>query len=103
MKNYEPYTGPPGTFDPYDTIEASNGTLMRQAQGTADTYMLAAVRDIDEILGKGYAAKHPELIAAYMQTAAIDLGSAIIARAIERVANNIDNAATTISESGGQQ
>jgi hypothetical protein len=50
---------------------------------TAHDYMMKAISDIDELLGKGYAKQHAELIAAYMQTAAIDLGTAVIARAIE--------------------
>ena len=37
---------------------------------TAHDYLLAAVRDIDAIFGKGYAAKNPALVGAYMQTAA---------------------------------
>ena len=52
---------------------------------TAHDYMMKAISDIDELLGKGYAKQHSELIAAYMQTAAIDFGTAIIARAIESV------------------
>jgi len=58
---------------------------MRQAQMTAQTYMTQAVHDIDEIMGKGYAKAHPELIAAYMQTSAADLGAAVIARAIQQI------------------
>src|SRR5262249_19844770 len=64
-------------------ITAGNNALRRQAQMTADTYMRQAIEDIDDVLGKGYAKAHPELIAAYMQTAAIDMGGAVIARAIE--------------------
>ena len=33
---------------------------------TAHDYLLHAVADIDEMLGRGYARQHPELIAAYM-------------------------------------
>jgi hypothetical protein len=66
MRDYLPC---PGGFDAND-ISAGNDTLMRQAQGTAHTYMLAAVEDIDEVLGKGYARQHPELIVGYTQTAA---------------------------------
>lgn len=67
------------------SIDAGNSTLMRQAQMTAHTYLMQAVKDIDEVMGKNYARQHPELIAAYMQTAAIDLGTAVIARAIETI------------------
>ena len=50
--------------------------LMRQASMTANDYMWDAIRDIDILLGEGYAAKHPELIGAYMQTAAQDYHTA---------------------------
>ena len=43
---------------------------MRQAYFTAHDYLMHAIHDIDEQLGKGYAKQHPELIVAYMQTAA---------------------------------
>ena len=69
----------------FPCITAGNETLLRQAPMTAHDYMMKAISDIDELLGEGYAKKHPELIGAYMQTAAIDYGSAIIARAIESV------------------
>ena len=47
---------------------------------TAHDYMMHAINDIEELLGDGYAKQHPELIAAYMQTAALDLGAVIIAK-----------------------
>jgi hypothetical protein len=34
----------------------------------AATYLRAAVADIDNVFGKGYARSHPELVAAYMNT-----------------------------------
>lgn len=73
------------------SAKAGNETLLRQAPMTADEYMTKAIRDIDELLGKGYAKQHPELIATYMQTAAIDFGTAIITRAIESVVTVLDN------------
>jgi hypothetical protein len=66
-----------------DFISASNMTLLRQAPMTADTFLSHAIKDIDATLGEGFAKKHPELIAAYIQTCAIDLGTAIIARGRE--------------------
>jgi hypothetical protein len=62
---------------------------MRQAPMTAHEYLLSAVDHIDLKLGKGYAKAHPELIAAFMQTSALDFGAAVIARAIEGVANAV--------------
>lgn len=46
--------------------------LMKQAAMTAHDYMIDAVAAIDKKFGEGYARAHPELIAAYMQTAALD-------------------------------
>ena len=51
-------------------------TLVHQAWKTAGLYMENAVREIDEIFGEGYAKKHPELVAVYMQVAAKDYDTA---------------------------
>jgi hypothetical protein len=91
MKHYSPYQSP-GSHD-FDCVTAGNNELMRQSQMTANTYMGQAIDDIDDKLGDGYASKHPELIAAYMQTAAIDLGSAIIARTLEKIGMAADSIA----------
>jgi hypothetical protein len=69
------------------SISAGSETLMRQASMTADEYLREAIERIDLRLGHGYAKAHPELIAAFMQTAALDFGAAVIARAIETAAN----------------
>src|SRR5262249_3819866 len=71
-------------------IYADNETLLRQAPMTAHAYLLHAEKDIDEILGSGYAKKHPELIAAYINVCAVDLGTAVIARAIETLPSSIE-------------
>jgi hypothetical protein len=67
---------------------------MRQAHMTAHDYMTHAIEDIDSMLGKGYAKDHPELIAAYMQTAATDFGAACVAKEIrqglDEIAASID-------------
>ena len=47
-------------------------TLMKQAGWTAGDYLEAAVEKIDKKFGKGYAKKNPQLIGAFMQTAALD-------------------------------
>jgi hypothetical protein len=60
-----------------NTIDAGNETLLRQAPATANEYLLSAIDHIDLKLGAGYAAKHPELIAAFMQASATDLGTAV--------------------------
>ena len=68
------------------SIEANNETLLSQAPMTADTYLRSALACIDEQLGDDYAEKHPELVAALIQASAMDYGAAIIARAIETLA-----------------
>ena len=68
------------------TLTTDDDTLMQQAMITANRTMQRAVHDIDETFGDGYAQQHPELIGAYMKTATIDLGAALIARAIEATA-----------------
>lgn len=50
----------------------SASLLMEQAGNTATTWMSTAVDQIDKLLGKGYAKKHPELIAGFMQAAGAD-------------------------------
>ena len=45
---------------------------MKHAHETADEYMNKAVISIDNKFGDGYAKSHPELIAAFMQTSALD-------------------------------
>lgn len=60
------------------TISAGFSDLMRQSWQTAHEYLIHAVENIDLELGKGYAAKHPELIAAFMQVAAVDFQTACV-------------------------
>jgi hypothetical protein len=73
-------------------IQASNDTLMQQAPMTADEYLRAGVRTIDKQFGDGYAKQHPELLAAYMKTCAMDFGTSMlvvaIQEAVEQVAGN---------------
>jgi hypothetical protein len=47
-------------------ITADADTLLRQAGHTAEHYLGDALESIDRRLGAGYAAKHPDLIAAFM-------------------------------------
>jgi hypothetical protein len=85
MTDKGPYFPYAGLNDFHKSIEAGNSTLLRQAPMTADEYLHSAIDCIDERLGKGYAKVHPELIGAFMQTSAMDLGAAVIARAIENI------------------
>jgi len=63
--------------------------LMRQASITAHEYLTQAIARIDEDLGKGYAAEHPELIAAFMNTAVRDFTAMYLHQALEELAEDI--------------
>ncbi len=63
---------------------------MRQASMTAHDYFHAAIDAIDKRLGDGYAAKHPELIAAFMQTAARDFQTSITTQAMQEIAEALE-------------
>jgi hypothetical protein len=66
-----------------DGVTASSPTLVIQAPMTANSFLAAAIKGIDEKLGDGHARLHPELIAAHMNTAVLDYGSSILSRALE--------------------
>ena len=70
------------------SITANATELMEQASMTADAYLRQAIERIDSHLGKGYAAQHPELIGAFMQTAAIDFGAATLSKVIGEAIEN---------------
>lgn len=70
-------------------IKASNDTLLEQAPMTADEYLRAGVRTIDKQFGEGYAKLHPELLAAYMKTCAMDFGTSMLVVAIQEAAEQI--------------
>lgn len=59
------------------SISAMPETLMHQAGHTADYYLMRAIESINLRCGDGYALKHPELIAAFMQACAADFDTAI--------------------------
>jgi hypothetical protein len=64
--------------------------LMRQAPWTVQTYLTAAIEGIDEAFAtKGYASKHPELVAAYIQACAKDFGDTLLVGAIEGIRDTI--------------
>jgi len=70
------------------------GQLMKQAMMTAHDYMYDARYEIDKMFGEGYAAKNPALVAAYMQTAALDYAASFgldrISRSLDRIAENVN-------------
>lgn len=84
------------------TITASYDTLVEQGPATAARYMRAAIREIDEAFGKGYAAKNPDLVAAFIKTAGQDFTTAcaIIAaqEAAEKLACALQDIARSLAE-----
>lgn len=72
-------------------ITADYSTLMRQAGMTAAVYMSDAIDEIDRAFGKGYAKGHPELVGAFMQTAASDYHAACLAVAIQEHTSMLQN------------
>jgi hypothetical protein len=94
---YLPYASPDDLLNSH-SIDAGNQTLLRQAPMTANEYLMSVVDHIDQQLGNGYAKQHPELIAAFMQTSAIDLGTAVIARAIESLSDRLVGALNEMQE-----
>ncbi len=77
-------------------VSADAATLMRQAHMTADEYFRNAVRYIDDVFGEGYAEKHPELVAKFMEVAAIDFMTASITAGIEGVAESLEKMAESM-------
>jgi hypothetical protein len=79
-------------------IQADAGTLLRQASDTADEYLGAAIKCIDQRLGKGYAAKNPDLIAAFMRVAGDDFRTSIACKIGESVLGEMASAVSSLAE-----
>ncbi|HIB5224350.1 TPA: hypothetical protein ACWW8Y_004952 [Escherichia coli] len=75
----------------------SADTLAEQAAKTASGWMSDAVIAIDELFGKGYAKQHPELVAAFMQTAGLD-EAAMHLRGLVLANQRIDDTLEVLSE-----
>lgn len=82
-------------------ITSDYGELARQAPAAAAEYLRRGIRDIDDYLGDGYAKAHPDLLAAYMKVAALDLATGVIAREInvglEEIGSSIGDALIKIN------
>lgn len=81
-----------------DKITASAETLLRQASMTAADYLRAAVRELDSVFGEGYAQQHPELVAAFMRTAAQDYHTAVSASVQQDLVDALDRVADAIQD-----
>ena len=69
---------------------------MKHAADTANGYMLAAIRCIDAKFGNGYAQAHPELIAAFMTTAAQDYHTVQMGLSFDGVISSLDKIPTKL-------
>ena len=78
-------------------ITASWQTLLSQAIDTAHDYLRGAVAAIDTQFGDGYAQKHPALVGAFLQAAAIDFHAASVAVKLQEVAQALDAAGDVVS------
>ena len=92
-----------------DEINASFDTLYSQSKDSAQGYLTAAVRHIDEEFGAGFAKANPSLVAAYMQTAVADFNSSstakvngaalrLIADSLDRMATGLENIAISLED-----
>ncbi len=80
-------------------ITADYTTLMEQASMTANSYLLEAKEKVDRAFGAGYAAKNPELVAAFIKAAGQDFNTAVLAIAIQEASDKLDSALNAIAES----
>ena len=66
-------------------ITATSTQLMEDAPYTAAVYMRKGRDIIDDLFGEGYAAKYPELLAAFVTASAVDMAGAMIARSLDHM------------------
>ena len=83
-------------------ITITGDTIMRQAHMTAHDYLMHALSDIDELMGKGAAEKYPQIVAAYLNAAATDCGATIIAQQVrlglDAIAESINGLTATFTD-----
>lgn len=63
-------------------------TVMNHAAITAAEWLRVAVKEIDMIFGKGYAAEHPELVSGFLQAAALDQAGMYLRSIAEELQNS---------------
>jgi hypothetical protein len=75
----------------YHLIQTDGTEMMKQAGMTAETYLDDAIRAIDKLFrNEGSAYRHPDLIAAFMQTAAIDCAAQQIRAGLDGIAQTLN-------------
>lgn len=68
----------------------SHSRLMEQSLEEATFYMTSAINIINKKLGESYAENHPELLGAFMQTAAISNLESVLLNKLENIEKLID-------------
>lgn len=68
----------------------SHSELMQQSLEETTFYMTSAINIINDKLGELYAENHPELVAAFMQTAAIANLESVLLNKLENIEKAID-------------
>ncbi len=68
----------------------SHSGLMEQSLEEATFYMTSAINIINKKLGESYAENHPELLGAFMQTAAISNLESVLLNKLENIEKLID-------------
>jgi hypothetical protein len=79
-------------------ITASFDTLLGQASDTAAVHLCRAQQEIDSVFGKGYAAKNPQLVAAFMLTASADMAAATHAKVYGAALQEISQSLSAIAD-----
>jgi hypothetical protein len=70
------------------TIE--NTTAVFQAGDTIGTYLSQAIIEIDRRLGKGYAKKHPSLIAECIRSQTMDFNSTAMVAVLYEIGDSLE-------------
>jgi hypothetical protein len=71
---------------------------MEQAADTAHGYFHRAIKTIDDEFGHGYAKQHPELIAAFIRTAAADYQATLSAQSVQSIETSVEELANAIRD-----
>lgn len=79
-------------------VTATWAKLMEDGASAAKYYMSCAVTEIDEMFGKGYAAAHPELVGAFMRTAATETHGSVLCKCMQLCTEEISHELSLLSE-----
>lgn len=72
-----------------EEVTAAWSKIMEDGAASARYHMRTAKDEIDALFGDGYAAEHPELIAAFMATAVADANQASLNVAAQKIRDGL--------------